>query len=103
MVLKIPLENTPQTFDITLAGKSYLAETKWNDASSSWELSLTGDDGPVISAMPLVTGVDLLAQHKHMAVGGSLVVVTSGDYMATPTLDNLGSESNLFLVLDAPV
>jgi hypothetical protein len=99
-VFRIPLQPTPQEFFIELAGVEYLAVCRWNDApEAGWELSINTADGePIVTALPLVTGVDLLAQHRHVGIGGALVVYTDADPDATPTLETLGSDSNLYFI-----
>jgi hypothetical protein len=93
----IPLSNVPQIFEINLSNVNYTLTVKWNDMASSWYLDI-GDDqqNPIACGLPFVTGADLLSQLEYLGIDGSLFVVTTGDPLAVPTLDNLGVDSNLY-------
>lgn len=99
-IFTIPLANVPQRFAIDLSGKSYIMESVWNTINSAWEISLFDGDTeePIFESLPLVTGVDLLAQYGYLQIGGSLVCYTDGDEFAPPTLENIGQEANLYYV-----
>lgn len=95
----IPLKNVPQAFKITLGVKEYNLTCRWNDSpDAGWVVDF--DDAttglPIVYNTPLVTGVDLLSGLSYLGFGGSLYVFTDGDDFATPTLLNLGVESNLY-------
>lgn len=94
----IPLINEPQQFEIALAGVNYLMTCKWNDSDDAgWVLDIADDSGtPIICNMPLITGADLLDGMDYLGIQGSLFIFTDGDDFATPTLLNLGVESNLY-------
>jgi hypothetical protein len=100
-IFKIPLENVPQRFDISIGGAQLAVESKFNTMANSWVLSFfyanTGE--VIVTNMPMVTGVDLFAQLKYLNVfSGKLIVYTDGDDFAVPTEENLGEEANLFYV-----
>lgn len=74
---------------------------RWNDAmDAGWQIGfkdqLTGDN--IVDNIPLICGVDLLAGLEYLGFGGQLVVYTDGDQNAVPTLDNLGTESNVYFI-----
>lgn len=97
----IPLENVPQDFNITLSGRQLRIVSKWNEFCG-WLIDVydANTQEPRILAMPLVTGCDLLQQYAFIEPVGELIVYTEGDQYAPPTLDNLGTESNLYLLVD---
>jgi len=100
----IPLQNIPQTFNISLNGVEYTMTSKWNDATDQgWVLDIadatSGDS--LVAGIPLITGADCLAGLEYLGIGGSLLVTTNGDPDAVPTLDNLGIESNLYFATTA--
>jgi hypothetical protein len=102
-VFLLPLQNTPQTFNIRLANQDYLMTVRWNDAADAgWQMSLTNADTNVdlVVGIPLIVGADLLAGLEYLEIGGSLFVYTSGDQLAVPTLDNLGIDSNVYFITD---
>jgi hypothetical protein len=103
-VLTIPLTNLPQTFAITLNGRDLVMTSRWNDTMQTWLLDLV--DGvtslPILLSLPLVTGVDLLAQFAHLGLTGQLIVYTDGQADAPPTLSNLGIDSNLYYLVPSP-
>lgn len=102
-VFYIPVVNIPQTFLISLAGKSYLMTCKWNDApEAGWVVDFA--DGitnePIVSNLPLITGTDILDGLGYLGFNGFLYIITDGDKFAVPTLANLGNESNLYFQTD---
>lgn len=99
---KIPFVNVPQRFNIELAGRALIFENKWNAENSAWEISIYDGvtNAALILALPLVTGVDLLAQFRHLDISGSLIAYTDGDETAPPALDNLGNGSELYYLLE---
>lgn len=100
-VQEIPLLPTPQKFSIVLNNTTYQATVLWRAADmGGWVLDLaTGDVGaPIVSGIPLVTGVNLLEQYEYLGIGGSLIVQTDHDVDAVPTFDNLGSTAHLYFV-----
>jgi hypothetical protein len=78
-VYEIPLSSEPQTFAIELAGVSYQLTFTWNETLLCWLLDVaTATRVPIISGIPVVTGLDLLAQYTYLGFGGALVVQTDG-------------------------
>jgi hypothetical protein len=95
----MPLTNVPQQFEIALAGINYLLTCKWNDApEGGWVLDFADSETnlAIVANIPLITGADLLSGLEYLGFNGSLIVFTDGDDFATPTLLNLGVESNLY-------
>jgi hypothetical protein len=97
----IPLISVPQTFNIVMGGRQLTLTSKWNE-NSGWLLDfydgVTTD--PLVMAVPLVTGANLLEQYEYLGIPGALVVMTDGDEFAEPTETNLGSEANLYYLVD---
>lgn len=97
---EIPLSATPQQFDISLGGTTYQLTLSWNVALQSWVLDIRDASGnDILLGVPLVTGVNLLAQYPHLGFNGSLIVQTDHNPDAIPTYDNLGDTSHLFFVV----
>ena len=99
----IPLQNTPQTFSIALAGITYNINCRWNNApDAGWIIDIADvNNTPLACNIPLITGADCLAGLEYLGINGSLAVYTNGDQFAVPTLDNLGVESNLYFLTTA--
>ena len=96
---EIPLDPGPQEFYIQLAGVQYLLTVLWNWPASAWTLDIKAADGtPILLNLPLVPGVDLLGQHQHLGLGGSLFVQTDGDLGRIPQYDDLGGAGHLYFV-----
>ena len=99
---RIPLTPTPQRFNISLANKGYRLTVRWNAApEGGWYLDIASPDNgePILSGIPIVTGVDLLGAYEYLNFGGSLVC-WSGDSDAAPTFENLGIEKQLLFVAE---
>lgn len=103
MFFLVPLTNIPQQFQIALAGVTYLLTVKWNDVCGEWFIDIADqNDDSIVAGIPLTTGTDLLAGLGYLGFGGSLYVYTSaGNPLDTPTLANLGTDSNLYFFTEA--
>lgn len=100
-IFLVPLENIPKDFVITVGDRDLNVICKWNDSlDAGWMIDIRDDisNTNIICGIPLVTGVDLLEQYEYLGLGVGLVVYTNGNANAIPTLDNLGVDSNLYLV-----
>lgn len=96
---EVPLQPIAQAFFIQLANVTYKMSLKWNDVSVCWVFDLaTADELPILQGVPIVTGVDLLAQYQYLEIGGGLIALTDGNPDAVPTFQNLGSGGNLYFV-----
>jgi hypothetical protein len=101
-VYLVPLINVPQQFTISLAGTTYTLVSKWNDIAQGWYLDiLDGGQLPIACGIPFIAGADLLSGLEYLGIDGQFIVYTNGDAAAVPTLDNLGSDSNLYFVTGA--
>ena len=96
---EIPLSPSPQTFRIVLAGVSYQMRLVWNAVSESWVLNIADASGvDILTGVPLVTGVDLLAPYGYLNFGGSLIAETDGDPLQPPSRSNLGDSGKLYFI-----
>lgn len=95
-IQEIPLTADNQHFSVILAGATWRISIIWRDFY--WIMELHNDrGGPVISGIPLVTGVDLLAQYAYMDLGFKLVVVCDDSTQDYPTKTDLGGRSHLLV------
>lgn len=98
---EVPLSAQPQLFQISLAGTSYFMRIVWNTILEVWVMDLlNADRTPLLNGVPLITGLDLLAQYKYLGIQGSLIVQSGADNDALPTFENLGDTSHLFFVTE---
>lgn len=96
---EIPLTSVAQRFQITLGGDLFTLVTSWSAPSGSWVLDIHDIlDKPLLLSIPLVTGTDLLKQHKHLGFLGSLYVQSDGDLNRIPAFDELGKSGHLYFV-----
>lgn len=100
---EVPLQPTAQQFTIQLGAIVYQLTLIWRTgAEAGWFLDIALVSGaPVVLGIPLVTGVDLLAQYPDKNFGGSLRVTTDGDPEAPPTYGNLGVTSHLYFGVES--
>ena len=98
MILVLPLTNIPEKFSISLGGINYILVSRWNDADEGgWILEFYDQDElPILMNVPLVTGANLLDQYEYLGIPGLLYVITEGDDYAVPTIDNLGTASQVY-------
>jgi hypothetical protein len=94
----IPLTNVPQEFVINLANVIYTLTVKWNDSpDSGWIMDIADENqNPIAVCLPLITGDNILDGLDYLGIDGALFAYTNGDVNAVPTLDNLGTDSNLY-------
>jgi hypothetical protein len=98
----IPLLPTPQTLSITLAGVQYNLSVWWNNVSQNWMIDIFDiNNNPIVTGIPMVTGVDLLEQFGYLGFGGQLIAQTTNDPDVVPTFADLGSTGNLYFVVPA--
>lgn len=100
-VYELPLTPIAQTVSLSLAGATVRMTLAWRDAGGSgWCLDLADADGaPLVAGLPLVTGCDLLGQHKHLGLPFELWVQGDPDPSAVPTYAGLGTQSKLYAVV----
>ncbi len=99
-VYKIPLVAGPQEIGVDLPTGSYRLRVIYCDApEAGWILDISdAENNLILCGVPLVTGCDLLAQHRHLGIlDGPLYVATDGDLTAPPTFGSLGVSSHLYL------
>lgn len=102
----IPLVNTPQSFNIELGSLNYTLVVKWNDADEAgWVMDILDQDtqNPIACNIPFITGADMLEGLEYLEIPGQLIAYTNGDQYAVPTLDNLGTNSNLYFFTAVPL
>ena len=93
---EIPLTPVPQTFNVSLVGVLYQFTLQWRDPAG-WFLDIADSNGnAIVSGIPLVTGVDLLAPYGYLNFQFQLWVKTDAAD-APPTYTNLGSTSHLYV------
>lgn len=96
---EIPLNPTPQRLAITLSGVLYQLVVKWNVSASVWVLDiLDANETPILTGVPIVTGVDLLDQFEYLGLGGKLYALTDHDPDLPPGFTSLGATGHLYWV-----
>jgi hypothetical protein len=99
MALEIPLIPAPQSFRVQLVGVFYAMSVRWCIPAGAWMLDIAdANDEPIVCAIPLITGADLLAQYEYLGIGGQLIVQSDDDVNAVPTFENLGSIGHLYFI-----
>lgn len=102
-VVELPVvPSQHQRFRHDLGGITYNFRLLFNDAiSPAWYLDIGDEDQNILVAgIPLVTGVDLLAQYRYLGFPGSLIVTTDRGAGEVPTFDGLGVTSHLYFIPD---
>ena len=96
---EIPLSPQAQTFSIQLGGVGYKVRIYWGGLQGCWLIDLLqGSGAPLVQGIPVVTGIDLLAQYAYLGIGGSLIAQTDNNADAVPTFANLGQTGRLYFV-----
>lgn len=98
-VSEIPLSPVGQNFQIDLGPTSYGLAITYNESAGCWFMDIADETGvTLVTAIPLVTGCDLLDQYRYLGFVGSLEVQTDHDPDAIPTASNLGVEGRLYYI-----
>lgn len=96
---EVPLIAAPQSFGIALANVQYQLTLRWCEPAGSWMLDIAdASQNPILSGLPLVPKIDLLAQYGYLNFGGSLFVQSLADINQIPTFTSLGTDGLLFFV-----
>lgn len=97
------LAGQPQFVTVPISGLDYRLGFAWIDApQGGWVLSIERDaDGAaLLSGVPLITGADILAPHRHLGIGAEFYLTTTGDADAVATFDGLGVTSQVLVVTE---
>lgn len=88
---EIPLTAQAQRFAVDILGRTCTVRVQYAVADQGgWFLDITDESGTdLVCGVPLVSGVDLLAQHRHLGLGVKLWMT------ATPTYAELGASAKL--------
>lgn len=97
---EIPLTPQPQNFLISLAGVTYSMAVRWCEPASAWTIDIRdAEEQPLLTGVSLVTGTDLLGQHKHLGIGGQLVVQSDVELDRVPDFGSLGIAGHLYFLV----
>lgn len=100
-IFEVPTRSVDQSLRISLAGKTYVFRIYWNRFSLVWVLDIASEATvPLVSGIPLVTGVNLLSPFPYLNVGGGLYVQTDGSPDTVPGPLDLGVSGHLYFVPD---
>lgn len=93
---EIPLTPDNQQFNAVINHKNYRIKILWRE--SCWVMDLMDEQKKVIiSGIPLITGVNLLAQYNWMDFGFALFVGCDDPMQEMPTKTDLGLTSHLYI------
>ena len=103
-IYEIPLAPAPQQLQINLVGVDYIFTIYWCWPAQCWmfDLAVASTTAYLLQGVPLVTGIDLLAQYAYLNIGGALVVQTDNEPMTMPTFTNLGQAAHLYFIVESP-
>jgi len=72
----------------------------WNWVNASWIINIADPSGnPILSGIPMVTGVDLLEQFGYLNFGFQLIAQTDNAPDVVPTFADLGTTGHLYAIL----
>lgn len=97
--LEIPTKPFPQRLTVSFNGIEYILTLYYIDCTTGgWIMDIAdANGGDLVCGIPLVTGANLLDQYDYLAFGVVLITSTDGAFLETPTYDNLGTVSHLWL------
>lgn len=97
---RIILQPRNQAMTLSLPSGDYRLTIRWYDSEEAgWTLDLADPDGtPLLSTIPLVTGADLLAQHRHLGLDAQLIVASDSQVDRVPGFADLGVSTQLYVI-----
>jgi hypothetical protein len=97
--LEIPMKPFPQRLTVSFNGIEYILTLYYIDCTEGgWIMDIEDANGAdLVCGIPLVTGANLLDQYDYLNFGVVLITSTDGAFLETPTYDNLGTVSHLWL------
>lgn len=97
---EILLSADNQKFSVAIGGVTYVMRLLWRD-NAGWILDLMdGSETAIVSGIPLITGLNLLAQYSYLNLGFGLIVLCDDDSQEYPTKTDLGTGSHLYVVTE---
>lgn len=96
-MIQIPLTSGPQTFFIGLGDYYWQITLLYRDSDlGGWSIDMERtDDGEQIFGIPVICGVDLLAQFQYRGIG-HLYATVDGRYDVKPTYSDMGATLALY-------
>jgi len=96
---EIPTTPESQTFTAKLGNYVYSVNLYFCPPANVWVIDLADDaNNPILSGIPLITGIDLLAPYTYLNFGGQLIALTDSSSEIPPTQENLGTTGHLRFV-----
>ena len=98
-MIEIPLNSNPeQLFSISLNSQTFDVRVLYNHRADVWTMTFSIEGSPVLSGVPLVSGVNILEQYD---IGiSNLFLINVADAQANTSIDDLGTSSRLFVLTD---
>ncbi len=102
MSFEVPLSNDPeQLFRFNAGGASYEARVIFNYRSGMWSISLATNGAPLVSGVPMLSGIDIFRQYN---IGiKNVYMVNVENIIADPTSSGLGSVSKMIIFDDGDI
>jgi len=99
-IMEIPLSPDNQRFAISINNTNYKMRILWREIN--WILDIQDENGTdIITGIPLVTGVNLLAQYAWLRFDFGLWVVSDSVLNEAPGQFDLGYAAHLCIVTEA--
>lgn len=94
----IPLTTDPNdTFSSTIPvngeNKTFYFSLRYNDEAGYWVMDLSDvNKTPIVSSIPLITGINILEQYEYLHIGKAYIIKTDDSLLADkPDTTNLGT------------
>ena len=95
--VEITLIQQPEIFKISLDGVRYNVKKYWNDYAQYWVMDFSDvNNNKLLSGVPLVSGVDILGQFKHLGLTGDLRIISDDGLSVEADYDTIGIKSHLY-------
>lgn len=101
-MIEIPLSSdVAQQFSSVFNGKASDFRISWNSRWQTWSMDIKQDNVDILTGVPLVSGVDILAPYTLETK--NMFIVNLENVNEDPDLENLGVSARLFILTDEEV
>ena len=99
-VSEIPLSPQSQIVTVNIGNTTYILDIIWRDPYGYFMDINDKSNTPLVQGIPLVAGLDLLAQYQYLGIIGEWVILSDQIQNQDPTFSDLGVSVHLCIATE---